>query len=104
PETQWREILYCPPFKGDRRVQESIKLLLGLQDRDLEIDRLQAELTSIPKEIAKIEKQIEAEKAALEASKKDLTQAQIQRKEKENELASKEEAVRKHTSELNLLK
>ncbi len=85
-------------------MQESVKQLLSLQERDLELDKLQAELTAIPKEISAIKKQMEEEKAALEDSKKELTQVQLQRKDKENDLASKEEAVRKHTAELNAIK
>jgi len=85
-------------------VNDSIKQLLSLQDRDIELDRFQAELAAIPKEIAAIHKQMAAEKTALEDSKKDLVHAQSMRKEKEGELASKEEAVRKHLGELNSIK
>jgi predicted nucleic acid-binding Zn-ribbon protein len=85
-------------------MHEGIKQLLALQDRDLELDRLQAEITAVPKEIANIKKQMAAEKAALEDSKIELTHVQTERKEKEAELASKEDAVRKHTTELNTIK
>ncbi|OGR91715.1 MAG: hypothetical protein A2992_08415 [Elusimicrobia bacterium RIFCSPLOWO2_01_FULL_59_12] len=85
-------------------MQEAVKQLLSLQERDLELDRLQGELAAIPKEIAAINKRIEAERAALEDSKKELTQLQMQRKEKEVDLSAKEDAVRKHTAELNAIK
>ena len=85
-------------------MQEAIKQLLTLQERDLELDKLEAELSRVPKEIGAIRSQMAAEKAALEDSKKELTHVQGQRKEKEAELASKEESVRKHTAELNSIK
>jgi predicted nucleic acid-binding Zn-ribbon protein len=85
-------------------VQEPIKLLLALQDRDLELEKLQAILKSIPREIAAIRAQIDADKKALEESKKELIQAQLQRKEKEVDLETKEGEIRKHTAELNSIK
>jgi uncharacterized protein len=85
-------------------VQEAIKQLLSLQERDVELDRLQAELAAIPKEIDAIKKQMDAEKTALEDSKKELTQVQMEKKNREVDLAAKEEAVRKHTAELNSIK
>jgi predicted nucleic acid-binding Zn-ribbon protein len=85
-------------------MNEGIKQLLVLQERDMELDKLQMDIQAIPKEIAGIRAQMASEKAALEDSKKELTHVQTARKEKEAELASKEEAVRKHTAELNSIK
>src|SRR4051812_19688815 len=85
-------------------MHDAIKQLLTIQERDLELDKLQAEITAIPREIAAIQRQIEAEKAALEDSKKELTHVLTERKEKEAQLASKEESVRKHMAELNSIK
>ncbi len=85
-------------------MHESIKQLLVLQDRDLDIDRLHNESERVPKDIAAIKKQMADEKAALEDSKKELTHVQSLRKEKEADLSSKEESVRKHTAELNSIK
>ena len=85
-------------------MQEPIKQLLGLQERDLELDRLRAELAAVPKAIEGIKKQTEAERTALEESKKELTQMQLQRKEKEVDLETKEGEIRKHTTELNAIK
>lgn len=85
-------------------MNDSIKQLLGLQERDLELDRLQASLAAIPGEIALLKKQIADAKAALENSKKELTQLQLARKEQEVDLESKETAIRKHSTELNAVK
>src|SRR5437868_3559691 len=78
--------------------------MLSIQEQDVELDRLQAELAAVPKAIAAIQKQIAADKAALEESKKELTQVQMKEKKKEVDLSAKEEAVRKHTAELNSIK
>lgn len=85
-------------------MHESIKQLLILQERDLEIDRLYNESEKVPKDIGAIKKQMADEKAALEDSKKELTHVQGERKEKEAALSAKEELVRKHSAELNGLK
>src|SRR4051812_15611802 len=93
-----------PTLNLGEEMQEAIKQLLSLQERDIELDKLTADLVAIPKEIAAIHKQMADEKAALEASKKDLSHATTMRKEKEGALAAKEELVRKHAGELNSIK
>ena len=85
-------------------MQENIKQLLSLQERDLELDQIKADLLSIPREIAAIRKQIEDARVALEESKKELNQLQLQRKGKEVDLETKEGEIRKHSTELNSLK
>ena len=85
-------------------MNESIKQLLSLQERDLDLDQIKAELASIPKEIAALKTHIEKDKLALEDSKKEATQLQMQRKGKEVDLETKEGEIRKHSTELNSLK
>ncbi len=85
-------------------MHETIKQLLSLQERDLALDTLSKELSAIPVQIDAIKKQIADNKAALEAAKKELTQFQLQKKEKEVDLESKEGAIRKHSGELNAVK
>ena len=54
--------------------------------------------------LSRTEAILEAEKAALEEAKKDLTQLQVLKKQKEIDLETKENDIRKHTGELNNLK
>jgi len=85
-------------------MNESIRQLLSLQERDLELDRLQAEVAAIPGKIAALKGQIQTNKTALENAKKELTQLQLNKKSKEVDLESQETAVRKHATELNAVK
>ena len=66
-------------------MKDAIKTLLALQDRDLELDRLNAELRTVPGKIAEINR-IEGAKKALEDAKKELTALQMVRKQKELDL------------------
>lgn len=85
-------------------MNESIRQLLSLQERDLELDRLQTELAAIPAKVAALKNQIQANKTALENAKKELTQLQLDKKNKEVDLESQEGAIRKHATELNAVK
>ena len=85
-------------------MNESIKQLLALQDRDLEIDRLRTDAAAIPAKVQAVKKRIDDAKAALENAKKDLTQLQLARKQKEIDLETQENAIRKHAGELNAVK
>jgi predicted nucleic acid-binding Zn-ribbon protein len=85
-------------------MNESIKQLLALQERDLDLDRLQGELAAIPAKIAALKGQIQANKTGLENAKKELTQLQLARKQQELDLEAQETAIRKHSTELNAVK
>ncbi len=85
-------------------MNDSIKQLLALQERDLELDRSLSQLAAIPDEIAGYRRQIDETKVALENSKKDLLHLQLARKEKEIDLESKETGIRKHSTDLNAVK
>jgi predicted nucleic acid-binding Zn-ribbon protein len=85
-------------------MKESIKLLLALQERDLELDRLSADLAAIPGKIAGIKADINAAKTALEEAKKEVTALQMTRKQKELDLEAQESSIRKHSTELNAVK
>ncbi len=85
-------------------MNESIKQLLSLQDRDLELDKLKADVAAIPGKITALKGQIQAEKTALENAKKDLVTLQGTKKEHEANLDSQENAIRKHTGDLNAIK
>src|SRR5882724_1227838 len=85
-------------------MNDTIKTLLSLQDRDLELDKLRAEQAAIPGKIAKVEGEIQAAKKALEDAKKEMTDLQLAKKQQELDLDAQETAVRKHSTELNSVK
>jgi predicted nucleic acid-binding Zn-ribbon protein len=85
-------------------MKEDIKALLSVQERDLDLDRLRTELAAVPGKISGLKGEIQAAKTALEDAKKEMTQLQLQKKQKELDLDSQESAVRKHSTELNSVK
>jgi len=85
-------------------MKDTIKMLLSLQERDLELDQLKGELGAIPGRIAALKGNIQSAKTALEDAKKEMTQLQLAKKQKELDLDSQENAVRKHSTELNAVK
>ena len=85
-------------------MKDTIKLLLGLQERDLELDRLRSELSAVPAKISGLKAEIQTAKTALEDAKKEMTQLQLAKKQKELDLDSQESAIRKHSTELNAVK
>lgn len=87
-----------PPTKED------IAALLVLQERDLALDKLKSEIDLIPKEIAALRDALEGEKTAWNAAKAHILALEKGKKDCELDLASKEEAARKHGVELNQVK
>lgn len=85
-------------------MKDDIRQLLQIQERDLELDRIQAELHAVPGKIAAIKGEIQANKTALEDAKKDLNQHQLAKKQRELDLEAQESSVRKHSTELNAVK
>src|ERR1019366_3000932 len=85
-------------------MKDAIKSLLGLQERDQELDRLSADLASVPGKIAEIKASIDGAKKALEDAKKEATQMQLVKKQKELDLDAQETSIRKHSTDLNAVK
>src|ERR1700679_3526932 len=85
-------------------VNESIKQLLNVQERDAEMDGFRMESAAIPKRVAALKAEIQANKTALENAKKDLLQFQLAKKEKDMDLETREASIRKHSGELNAVK
>ncbi|MCK5357370.1 MAG: hypothetical protein KAJ48_03150 [Elusimicrobiales bacterium] len=81
-----------------------IKILVKLQTSDSSIDAINKKINFFPKEIDDINETFEEEKSVLEESKNFLFQIQVEKKDKELSLAQKEEDIKKHQRELNLLK
>jgi predicted nucleic acid-binding Zn-ribbon protein len=84
--------------------RQSLDALRILQAKDLVLDSLAAQKNEIPSEIASLKGEIEAAKSALKEARAKTLDCEKRKKEKELELAAKEEAIRKHSVELNQVK
>jgi len=84
--------------------KETLQQLVMLQENDSVLDKLQAEIDRIPKQIAALRDGLTGAKAKLADCKAKTMDLEKKKKEKELELAGKEEAVRKHSMELNQVK
>ncbi|MBI5240770.1 MAG: hypothetical protein HY926_09885 [Elusimicrobia bacterium] len=84
--------------------KETIQRLVAVQQQDAVLDGLQKEIDRIPREIAALQAGLESAKARVAEAKAKTMGFEKKKKEKELELASKEEAIRKHTMELNQVK
>ncbi len=85
-------------------LKSQINSLVELQTIDSEIYALRAEKESKPQEIKALEASFEEKKQHLAALEKNLLDLQKQRKEKELELATKEEGAKKLQTQLYSLK
>jgi len=85
-------------------MNEQLNFLVELQEIDKIIDQLKNEREAIPIQIEKIKNLLEEEKNKIEELKKNLTQLQVERKNQEIELETREQNIRKHFTELNLVK
>lgn len=84
--------------------KEKIKLIVELQAKDINLDKLRSRADAIPLEIEEKNSFVENLKGELEAAKKHLTQFQLDKKNRELELESKEQQIKKHNTELNSIK
>src|SRR3989339_641360 len=84
--------------------KETIQRLVAVQQQDSVLDGLQKESDRIPREIADLQAGLDGAKAKLAEAKAKVVGFEKKKKEKELELASKEEAIRKHSMELNQVK
>lgn len=85
-------------------LKSQLSSLIKLQTIDTEIYVLRGQKDSLPQEIKKIELSFEEKKQNLAALEKNFLDLQKQRKDKELELASKEESTRKLQGQLYSLK
>jgi len=84
--------------------KETIQHLVAVQQQDAVLDGLQKEMDRIPREIAAIQAGLAAAQGRLAEAKAKTIGFEKKKKELELELASKEEAARKHSMELNQVK
>lgn len=83
---------------------QKLGLLIGLQEKDIALDKVRHAADAIPQKIEQQKQLIAQLKTDAEDRKKTLLQLQMKRKEKELELDSKENLIKKHTGELNAVK
>ncbi len=88
----------------EANLKEQLGTLIQLQDVDRQIYLLKEEKESKPKEIEELKLAFESKKQGLADLEKSLLDAQKQRKDKELELATKEEGIKKLQSQLFQLK
>ncbi len=85
-------------------VQEQLKILAELQKIDLQIYSLNRELDAHPALQKKTDEDFERKKSKLKMAEAALKDAQVRQKEKENDLLSKEEKIKKLQAQLYQLK
>ncbi len=85
-------------------IKEQIRFLISLQEYDKKIYALAKEKDQLPLEIVKLQKAFDDKKALLHSLEEDSKSMAIKRKEKEIDLASKEENVKKLNTQLATLK
>ncbi|MFH1724816.1 MAG: C4-type zinc ribbon domain-containing protein [Elusimicrobiota bacterium] len=84
--------------------KEDLEKLLLLQEQDNLLDSLRKSIASVPGEIAALRAEIEQENTRLHEIHEKTKRLQADKKEKELAMAEKEEAIKKHQTELNQIK
>jgi uncharacterized protein len=85
-------------------LNQEIETLIELQKLDISIDGLKTKAKEIPVCIEKTKIDFAAKNQNLESSKQELARIQLDKKQKELDLHTKEEERKKHQSELNKVK
>ena len=85
-------------------MNEQLTKLIELQDIDSKIDEANNNIEKINGEMNFLQETLVKEKEQIESAKKDITSSNISKKEKEIEIASIEEKIKKHNMELNAVK
>ncbi len=85
-------------------IKQQIELLVILQDKDIVLDKLKKQLFDNPLAIAEHKQTLDQYRAEAEQSKNKLLDMLKLRKEKEIDLLTKEEEIKKHNMELNSIK
>jgi predicted nucleic acid-binding Zn-ribbon protein len=85
-------------------LKDALKLLLALQDYDIEISKLNKAIANVDLLTEQENLKLTQAKQKLDEQKKAYVDINSLAKEKEADLTKKEESINKHTSELNLVK
>ena len=81
-----------------------MRALVALQDKDKVLDAIQKDIDAVPPRIAAVQADLANEKKRMDAAKARTIELEKKKKTKELDVASKEEAARKHQGQLNELK
>jgi hypothetical protein len=85
-------------------LKEETKKLIELQEIDKQIMQLESRLEEIPNDIRAIEEDYRFFEESFINAEKSLKNIQVQKKDKDNDIQSIEEEIKKHQMELNNLK
>ncbi|OGS19342.1 MAG: hypothetical protein A2219_06825 [Elusimicrobia bacterium RIFOXYA2_FULL_50_26] len=85
-------------------IKEKLAVLIELQQKDSNLDKYRKQMETLPRQVEEKNNLLAGCRAELDEGKKSATQFQLLRKEKEIELATKENDIRKHSMELNSVK
>ena len=84
--------------------KEELVKLIALQDVDVVIFDLNEKSAAFPELISSIDKSLEDKKTALNTAEDDLKKLQVLKNQKETEMQSKEELIKKHQAQLFQIK
>ena len=85
-------------------LKERFTKIITLQEIDSEIFDLTSQKEEFPHRIKELDALLEEKKTGMETAKNELNQLQVEKGDKENDLAAGEERVKKHEGELALIK
>lgn len=83
---------------------EHTKILIELQNVDLQIDALTQKAQDIPRKIEQLKMEFSGKTKGLEELKQEWAKIQLAKKQKELDLSTKEEEIKKHQTELFKIK
>jgi len=81
-----------------------VRALVELQGKDRAVDELAGKIASVPEEIGEINRAFEEKRESMNAAKETLVRLQVAKKSKELAIAEKDEEIRKHQRDLNMVK
>ncbi|MFH1189316.1 MAG: C4-type zinc ribbon domain-containing protein [Candidatus Omnitrophota bacterium] len=84
--------------------EEQVKLLVELQKLDSQILKMEDELNSIPEKLSKFENDLNEKSANLKKHEDNAKALHLKRKEKEVELQTKEDTIKKYTTQMYQVK
>ncbi len=98
-------LIYCLPIiMGKDELIANLKILRQIQQVDLELKNIQEQLDIIPSNIARHKDELENYKEELSEDKKTIEKLILETKEKEIEVNSNQETLKKYNSQLYIVK
>ncbi len=85
-------------------IDPEIQKLLALQEKDMELLRVEKDLARLPLDRHRIKVEIETEEAAIEEARKHIMSLEVRRKEIDNEVGRLEDQVAKYKNQQLLVK